>query len=153
MARNSSGQDRGFELRAPYSIERTELSECLKQRVDVAIFLRNLAGGGVERMRLHLAENFVARNLRIELVVGLLTGDRVDEIPSAVNVVELARSALPRARFAAAMADPGGLAVMARPVLLARKPPPTLTLLPSLAHYLRSHWPRSLFGSDPVRQP
>jgi hypothetical protein len=41
-------------------------------RVDLAIFLRNLAGGGVERMRLHLAEAFMARGLAVELVLELV---------------------------------------------------------------------------------
>jgi len=29
---------------------------------DAALFLRNLAGGGIERMRLHLAASFAARS-------------------------------------------------------------------------------------------
>jgi glycosyltransferase involved in cell wall biosynthesis len=118
-------------------------------QVDIAIYLRNLAGGGIERMRLHLAESFAARGLRTELVVGSLTGARVDEVPASVPVVELERAGLLEARLAAALSDPGGLAAMARPVLLARKPPPTLASLPALVRYLRRHRPRALLSATP----
>lgn len=115
--------------------------------VDVAIFLRNLAGGGIERVMLQLAEEFVARGLRVDLVIGARRGARVDEVPPTVRLIELGPSSLPRARVAAAWADPAGLAAAARPVLLARKPSPTLRFLPNLARYLRAVRPRAMLAA------
>ena len=117
--------------------------------VDVAIFLRNLAGGGIERMRLNLAAEFVSRGLRVELLLCAKTGDRVGEIPTDLPVVELGRSNLLRARLAALRADPAAFAVLAPPVLLARKPLRSLVYLPALARYLRSRRPWSLLSATP----
>jgi glycosyltransferase involved in cell wall biosynthesis len=118
-------------------------------RVDLAIFLRNLAGGGVERMRLHLAEAFMARGLAVELVLGERRGALADEVPAGLPVVELGRAGLPGARFAALLAMPGDALLLARPVLLARKAPPTLAFLPGLARYLRQRQPLALLSATP----
>jgi glycosyltransferase involved in cell wall biosynthesis len=118
-----------------------------KVPVDVAIFLRNLAGGGIERVMLDLAEAFTARGKRVEIVLSARKGARIDEVPAGVEVIELGRSSQLRARALAAMADPLGLSRLTLPVLLARKPPPTLASLESLARYLRRRRPRSLLSA------
>lgn len=115
--------------------------------VDVAIFLRNLAGGGIERVMLDLAEAFTARGKRVEIAVSARKGARVDEVPTGVALIELSRSGQFRARALAALADPLGLPSLALPVLLTRKPPPTLASLPALADYLRRRRPRSLLSA------
>jgi glycosyltransferase involved in cell wall biosynthesis len=117
--------------------------------LDVAVFLRNLAGGGIERMRLHLAEAFLARGLAVELVLGERTGALADEVPRGLPTVELGRAGLLDARLAALRAAPGDLGLLARPVLLTRKPPPTLPFLPGLARYLRQRRPRALLAATP----
>ena len=116
---------------------------------DIAIFLRNLAGGGIERMRLHLARAFLARGLQVELVLGERRGPLVEEVPTALPVVELGRAPSWQARLAALRAAPRDLALLARPVLLARKSPPTLGFLPPLARYLRARRPRALLAATP----
>ncbi len=71
----------------------------MKTRPDVAILLPDLRGGGVERMRLHLAEAFVARGLRVELVLLESKGDLVQHIPPGVELVDLAAPRLRRSLF------------------------------------------------------
>lgn len=94
-----------------------------------------------------LAEEFAARGLRVDLVVGERRGARVDEVHPQVRVLELGRSGLLWARLAALTADPAGLAGAAVPILFARKPPPTLAFLPKLVDYLRTTRPRSLLAA------
>lgn len=96
-----------------------------------------------------LAEECAVRGLAVEIVVGRRTGARVSEVPAAVGLVELGPSPLVPARLAALRADPLGLPVLARPVLLGRKPAPTLPFLPGLARYLRRRRPRALLAATP----
>jgi glycosyltransferase involved in cell wall biosynthesis len=117
--------------------------------VDIAIFIRNLAGGGIERVMLDLAEAFTARGLRVEFVVCRNTGARTSEVPAGVPLVELDRSSLLRTRLLASLVDPAGLVATARLVLLAAKPAPTLASLPALARYLRDRGPRALLAATP----
>ena len=117
--------------------------------VDLAIFLRNLAGGGTERMMLALAGGIAARGLTVELVLCQRTGDRRDEIPPGVRVHELARHAPWLGRLRALQADPRHLPQLLAPVLLAPTPPATLPYLDALAAYLRSTRPRAFLAAMP----
>ena len=100
-------------------------------------------------MRLHLAEAFTARGLKVELVLGERVGALADEVPLDLPTVELGRAGLLDARLAALRAAPGELGLLARPVLLTRKPPPTLPFLPGLARYLRHRRPRAVLAATP----
>jgi glycosyltransferase involved in cell wall biosynthesis len=55
----------------------------------LALFLPSLAGGGAERMFLHLARGFVERGHRVDLVLSRAEGPYVDEIPDGVQMVDL----------------------------------------------------------------
>jgi glycosyltransferase involved in cell wall biosynthesis len=57
--------------------------------VQIAIYLPNLAGGGVERAYLELAHSLSARGLSIDLVLSRRIGAYVGEIPDGIHVVEL----------------------------------------------------------------
>ena len=116
---------------------------------DIAIFLRNLAGGGIERVMLLLAGAFVQDGLAVELIVGERRGARADEVPTGVAVVELGPGSVAAGRLAALRADPSGLPTLAAPVLLARKVAPTLAFLPGLARRLHAHPPRALLAATP----
>ncbi|MFO1072105.1 MAG: glycosyltransferase [Geminicoccaceae bacterium] len=116
---------------------------------DIAIFLRNLAGGGIERVMLLLAGAFVQDGLAVELIVGERRGARADEVPAGVTLVELRPGSVAAGRLAALRADPSGLPTLAAPVLLARKVAPTLAFLPGLARRLRAHPPRALLAATP----
>lgn len=54
------------------------------------VVLPRLAGGGMERMRLHLLPEFQAAGAETFLVVGQLQGELVDLVPSGVPVIEIA---------------------------------------------------------------
>ena len=54
------------------------------------VILPRLAGGGMERMRLHLLPEFQAAGAETFLVVGQLQGELVELVPSGVPVLEIA---------------------------------------------------------------
>ena len=54
------------------------------------MILPRLAGGGMERMRLHLLQEFQAAGVETFLVVGQLQGELVELVPSGVPVLEIA---------------------------------------------------------------
>ena len=116
---------------------------------DIAIFLRNLAGGGTERMMLALAGGFSARGLAVELVLCRRSGERSGEVPAGVAVRELRPGPAWRGRLRALEADPAHLPQLLAPVLLARSVPPTLPHLEALTRYLRRSRPRSLLAAMP----
>lgn len=71
---------------------------------DIAILLPDLRGGGVERMRLHLAQAFMARGLSVELVLLEAKGDLLSHVPAGLSVVDLhaprlRQSLLPLTRY------------------------------------------------------
>lgn len=55
----------------------------------ICIVLPNLAAGGVERVRLLLAEEFLKRGYRVSLVVWRAEGDLLAAVPPAVDLVDL----------------------------------------------------------------
>ena len=131
---------------------RETVAPCLpsaEAAVDIAIFLRNLAGGGTERMMLALAGGFAARGLEVELVLCQRTGDRRGEVPPGVRVVELTRRPSWLGRLRALQADPRHLVQLLAPVLLAPTPPATLPYLDALVAYLRRAKPRALLAAMP----
>lgn len=56
----------------------------------VALFLPSLEGGGAERAFVDLANEFVGRGLRVDLVLADCSGPYVEEISKAVRVVDFA---------------------------------------------------------------
>jgi glycosyltransferase involved in cell wall biosynthesis len=66
----------------------------------VALFLPTLGGGGAERVMLTLAQGFVQRGIRVDLVLSKAVGSYAGEVPSGVRMIDLrARrviSSLPR---------------------------------------------------------
>jgi glycosyltransferase involved in cell wall biosynthesis len=56
---------------------------------DVALALPTLYSGGAERVHLNLAEYFVGRGLRVDLVVGKYFGSLKDKVPSGVRLISL----------------------------------------------------------------
>lgn len=68
-------------------------------RTNVAILLPDLRGGGAERVAVNLANSFVSRGHRVDMVLLSATGEFLSELHPAVQVVDLQvlriRSALP----------------------------------------------------------
>lgn len=57
--------------------------------MSVAIYLHDLAGGGVERQSLIIAEEFRRHGADVTLVLHRLRGQLVDQVPSGLRVVDL----------------------------------------------------------------
>jgi glycosyltransferase involved in cell wall biosynthesis len=113
----------------------------------VAFVMGNLNGGGVQRMTILLAEGLAARGARVDLVVCDTRGELSEQIPPALRMVALARSNPLAARLAVLRADPQGIAAFLRPLTTIKYASPTLHYLPSLARYLRTARPDSLFSA------
>jgi glycosyltransferase involved in cell wall biosynthesis len=54
----------------------------------VALFVPELRGGGAQRVTLNLAEAFIKRGLKVDLLVGRAEGPLVDDVPDAANLVD-----------------------------------------------------------------
>lgn len=57
--------------------------------VDVAIYIPSLGGGGAERVMVTLANGFVERGLRVDLVLARAEGPYLSEVAAGVRVVDL----------------------------------------------------------------
>lgn len=58
----------------------------------IAVIIPSLAGGGMERMRMHLIQEWVRKGIHVDLVVSRFQGPLSDSIPGKVNVFEIAGS-------------------------------------------------------------
>ncbi|HYQ91430.1 MAG TPA: glycosyltransferase, partial [Candidatus Competibacteraceae bacterium] len=115
----------------------------------IAFYLEDLRGGGVQRMTLIIAGALAERGHRVELVTCSREGPLYSQIPAKVKLHELSPVSNLLARAYALVADPGGLSVMLRPLLLPLKLPRTLCYLPALARYLCHERPDTLFAATP----
>jgi glycosyltransferase involved in cell wall biosynthesis len=115
----------------------------------IAFYLEDLGGGGVQRMTLIIAGALAERGHRVELVTCNREGPLYSQIPAKVRCHELEAAPDLLARAYALAADPGSLGVMLRPLLLPLKLPRTLRYLPALARYLRREQPDTLFAATP----
>lgn len=61
---------------------------------DIAILLRDLSGGGAERVMLNLAEGFTKIRLNVDLILVESVGEYVSQIPSEINLVSLKETRL-----------------------------------------------------------
>ena len=66
----------------------------------IAIFLPSLDGGGAEKVMLLLAERFVARGIRCDIVIAINKGALLDQVPSGVRIVKLGKNKAIHALFA-----------------------------------------------------
>lgn len=115
----------------------------------VALLLSDLNGGGVQRMSLVVAEELARRGHRVDLVVCEPDGELEEAVPRNLRRVTLRPASGLAGRLAALRADPAGLAILARPLLLPRRVSPTLPYLPDLASYLRRERPDALIAATP----
>lgn len=106
-----------------------------RQSQKLALLLPSLAAGGVSPATLRLASAFREAGHPVDLVLCKVQGAHLDAVPAGVNVVTLTRESPLAARVRLLKLDPRGVAVMARPVLLARRPAPVQPYVASLARY------------------
>lgn len=62
---------------------------------DIAIFLRDLCGGGAERAMLNLAQGFIKSGLKVDLVLARAEGQYFAQVPPEVRFVDLKAQWLP----------------------------------------------------------
>jgi glycosyltransferase involved in cell wall biosynthesis len=115
----------------------------------LAFLLDSLNGGGVQRMMLAVAREYVARGHAVDLLTLSEAGALSEATPAGVRLIPVRRGPLMLGRLAAFAADPGGLASLALPVLLTRYPDWTLAHLADLARYLRRERPHALLTATP----
>lgn len=113
----------------------------------VAFVLGKLNSGGAQRMTFLIAEGVAARGVRVDLVVCDASGLLKDQITSATTVVPLRKSNPISARLAVLRADPSGFSAYLKPLLTVKFASDTLAYLPSLAEYLRTARPDTLFSA------
>ncbi len=113
----------------------------------IALVFGSFRGGGVARSMLRSAEGLLDRGFAVDLVVGRVQGDLVNEIPARARIVELERCSPWRARAHAIAADPGGFGVLFRTLVLTRKLSGKLRYLPSLVDYFRAHRPEAVLAA------
>lgn len=101
---------------------------------DIAFFLRDLNGGGAEKVMLSLADGFAKQGLKVDLVLVILEGEYLSLISPKVRVINFAShrllTALPQLVnylkqnrpkvLISALEDPNTIAIIAK--ILARVP-------------------------------
>jgi len=115
----------------------------------IALYVASFAGGGTERVMLHLAEGFLADGHRVDLLVNAAEGLFRDRVPEGARVVVLEHSRPwgGRLRILRASSCSEWTALL-RPVLLARKPGRLFPCLASLSRYLREQQPDALIAAN-----
>jgi glycosyltransferase involved in cell wall biosynthesis len=114
----------------------------------IAFFMTSLGGGGVERVVFNLAQAYIERGYRVDVVVCQVEGPYSDQVPEGVKVIGLeAGLAGWFARAYILAADPQGVLALLRPVLLPIKSWKRFRYLPALIRYLRHERPHVLLSA------
>jgi glycosyltransferase involved in cell wall biosynthesis len=115
----------------------------------IAVLMPDLNGGGVQKMTLALAAALSDHGHEVDLVVYQPSGVLEPMVPPQLTVRHLTPGSMLRGRLLPLKADPGALPYLLLPVLLTRKPAPTLVYLDALAAYLRERRPDALLAAAP----
>jgi len=113
----------------------------------VALLLPSLAGGGVARVALNLAESLLRHGHRVDLVLCDGEGAYRDQLPPGLRRVLLRRGIPVIPRGLAFAANPGSWRELALPVLLPLRGAPALAGLGDLVRYLRRNRPDALIAA------
>lgn len=113
----------------------------------IAFLLPSLAGGGVARVALNLAEEWISRGRRVDLVLCSGAGAYEGQLPEGLRTVVLRRGSRLGARRLALAADAGGWRQLLLPVLLPLRDAPPTPYLSDLVSYLRRERPAALFAA------
>ncbi len=107
----------------------------------IALLLPSLAGGGVARSFLQLANGLSSRGYRVEIVLCRAAGPYLSKVNPDIRIVELTPESMTRARLRALMLAPETWRELLPPILLAPSAPPVLPYIASLASYFDSSRP------------
>ncbi|NIR27780.1 MAG: glycosyltransferase [Gammaproteobacteria bacterium] len=109
----------------------------------LALLMRSLNGGGIERMTLNLARAFTERGYRVDLVVARPRGPLAGQVPEEVRLIRLS----PSSRLEALRALGAARASRVAWPLLLGPCPLMLRRLPALVRYLRRARPDALLAA------
>lgn len=115
----------------------------------IALCCANLRPGGVQRMTLLIAECLLRRGWPVDLLLAEDEGQMSPPEHAGLRILPLTQSSTLAGRAAVVAADPGGLPVNLRPLILPVNGFPTLRILPALARYLRDERPHAVFAPMP----
>jgi glycosyltransferase involved in cell wall biosynthesis len=105
----------------------------------LALLIRALEGGGMQRSLMHLARSFAAEGTRVEILCADVHGEMARQVPPGVSIRALPRSSALGSRTAIVRAWPGTAASLL--ALLTPPMPRMMRRLPGLAGYLREERP------------
>ncbi|MCO6441869.1 MAG: glycosyltransferase [Nitrococcus mobilis] len=133
----------------------SETSGASLDKAHIALLMRDLEGGGIQKNLLRLAESFSHRGHTVDLVVYKAKGPHLARIPPGVNLVALECMAFkPAARGLAfgylLAADPPALWPLLPPLRQAWEVSPWLKRLPALTRYLRQTRPQALLCAGSI---
>jgi glycosyltransferase involved in cell wall biosynthesis len=114
-------------------------------RMHVALFMKSLVGGGLQRSVVTLARGIAERGHRVDLLLSRAEGPLRDEVPAAVRVVDLATRS-PLQVLPSLFRAPGGAALLGPFASL--DPPLVFGSIPALARYLRRERPDALISAS-----
>jgi glycosyltransferase involved in cell wall biosynthesis len=134
---------------APSPPSRDAAPPAARTRLRLAFLIKDLNGGGVQRMTLAVARECAERGHAVDLLVMRPEGVLREKVPAGVRLVPLRRGRALAARARALAADPLGLPALALPVLLPRRTDWTLAYLGSVADRLRREVPDALLTATP----
>lgn len=118
---------------------------------DLALYLENLGGGGVQVVFHRLATGLAARGHRVELWVAAARGALLDRVPPEIAVVEIPGASRIATALAVARAGMRTAPTALRCVLFSRKRDTSLVQVAGLAATLRARRPRVLLAATPYR--
>jgi glycosyltransferase involved in cell wall biosynthesis len=113
----------------------------------IAFLLPSLAGGGVARVALNLAEEWIARGRRVDLLLCSGEGAYVGQLPAGLRTVALRRGSRLGARRLALAAQRRDWRELLLPVLLPFRDAPPTPYLSDLVSYLQRERPAALFAA------
>lgn len=104
-----------------------------KEQPRVALFLRNLGGGGAERVMLNLAQGFAKQGLKVDMVLCKAEGTYLAQVPEEVRIVDLNTSQFDKGRTFKLSTSLQSTTSLPKLVLYLRQEEPTALL--SATHY------------------
>ncbi len=113
----------------------------------LVIFIPSLAGGGVARVMLHLANEFATAGHKVDLLLCQPKGAFLDSVSPQINVVALQPSPTLASRLLVLRENPTLALTLLLPILLPKKPPKTIRYLSDLTAYLIRTQPDALLSA------
>jgi glycosyltransferase involved in cell wall biosynthesis len=115
----------------------------------VALVFASLAGGGLERSMLCLAQALIEQGFRVDLVVGHAEGELLADVPPEADVVELGYAPMWPIRIQALKAEPTLFGRILHPKMRSLKSILPMRQLPDLVRYFATVAPDAVLSAEP----